>query len=138
MGSRSGQRETGLLTLAKLAEVTGTPPRTIRYYIARRLLPPPLKAGRGAVYSQEHVRGIAAIRAAQARGLTLAEIALAQDKSTGEGHLAEPTAWWHYEIGPDVVVHVRANASPWRLKQIQNALTELRARLCSNAEEEEK
>lgn len=124
------------MTLAKLAKVTATPPRTIRFYIARRLLPPPLRAGRGAVYGQEHVRRITEIRAAQARGLTLAEIARAQAGSGRDGQLTEPSAWWHYEVAPDVVVHVRANAGPWRLKQIRNALAELHARLHSKLEEE--
>jgi DNA-binding transcriptional MerR regulator len=128
--------DAGAMTLAKLAEVTGTPPRTIRFYIARRLLPPPLKAGRGAVYGEEHVRRIAEIKAAQARGLTLSEIARAQAGRDGDGALSEPSAWWHYEVAPDVVVHVRADASPWRLKRIRNALAELHARLHSKPEEE--
>ncbi|MDW8309872.1 MAG: MerR family transcriptional regulator [Verrucomicrobiales bacterium] len=136
MRSRRHNGDEEAMRLAKLAEVTGTPARTIRFYIARRLLPPPLKAGRGAVYGAEHVRRIAEIRAAQARGLTLAEIARNQVGGDGEGQLSESSAWWHYEVAPDVVVQVRAGASPWRLKRIRNALAELRARLHSQPEEE--
>ena len=43
------------MLLAELAEKAGLPGRTIRFYIARGLLPGPLKAGRGAAYGQEHL-----------------------------------------------------------------------------------
>ena len=41
---RSAQR--GSFTLVELAEVSGVPARTIRFYIAKGLLPPPLVGGR--------------------------------------------------------------------------------------------
>ena len=44
------------MSLAELAEQSGVPGRTIRFYIARSLLPGPSQAGRGASYGQEHIR----------------------------------------------------------------------------------
>ena len=119
-------------TLAELAEQSGVPPRTIRFYIARGLLPGPSVAGRGATYGEEHAGRLNEIREEQARGKTLAEIAL-----TGEpkAALAAPEAWWKYELDRDVTVSVRADAAPWRLHQIRSALDELAARLRSGERE---
>lgn len=124
------------LSLGELAEKTRTPPRTIRFYIARGLLPGPNKAGRGASYGAAHARRIGEIREMQSKGLTLAEIA---PQLTGEKPLRlmeSPTAWWSYGIQEDVVVQVRADASPWRLRQIQRALREVAQRLAKPEIEE--
>src|SRR5919199_521942 len=40
--------------IAELARATGVTPRTIRYYVAEGLLPPPEGAGPAAVYSARH------------------------------------------------------------------------------------
>ncbi len=116
--------------MAELSEKTGCPARTIRFYIAKGLLAGPLKAGRGASYGAEHVRRIAEIREWQAKGLTLTEIA---HKLAGEPQplreMEAPTAWWSYQLQPDVIVQVRTDASPWRLRQIQRALKDVVARL---------
>src|SRR5262245_17299404 len=42
-------------TISELAESAGTTPRTVRYYTAEGLLPPPDARGRFAVYSDEHL-----------------------------------------------------------------------------------
>jgi len=62
-------------TLRELAAETGVPERTIRFYISRELLDPPLRAGRGAAYGPGHKARIEEIRKLQAKGLMLAEIA---------------------------------------------------------------
>ncbi|MBP7705692.1 MAG: MerR family transcriptional regulator [Candidatus Aminicenantes bacterium] len=62
-------------TLRELAAETGATERTIRFYISRGILPPPLRAGRGAAYGEEHRARIEDIRRLQAQGLTLAEVA---------------------------------------------------------------
>ncbi|RME92511.1 MAG: MerR family transcriptional regulator [Verrucomicrobia bacterium] len=126
------------MSLAELAEITGCPPRTIRYYIARGLLPPPLKAGPGACYGEEHLRRLKQIRAWQAEGLTLAEIG---HRLTGAETAATPrlerTSWWSWQPADDVVVYVRADVPPWRARRIQRALQELAGRLASTTEPEE-
>ncbi len=111
------------MSLAELAEQAGTTGRTIRFYIARGLLRGPVKAGRGAAYGPEHLERLREIGRLQSQGLTLAEIAR---RLSGErGAAPEPVGWWHYPLAEDVVVMVRADASPWRLKAIREQLGRL-------------
>jgi DNA-binding transcriptional MerR regulator len=63
------------MTLAELADASGIPPRTVRFYIARGLLEGPEVAGRGATYGPGHLERLQKIRRLQQRGLTLAAIA---------------------------------------------------------------
>src|SRR5262249_59748072 len=97
------EKEKGV-SLSELAEETGIPARTIRFYIARGLLRGPLLAGRGASYGDEHRRQLEKIKRLQARGLTLVEIvrSLTQDKA--EISNLKPSAWWNYQIANDIVV----------------------------------
>jgi len=125
----SREDKSGGLTLAELAEKTGCPQRTIRFYIARGLLPPPNKAGRGASYGEEHLRRIGEIRQLQSKGLTLAEISRKLTGETQTKGTIVPTMWWMYQLAPDVILQVRSDASPWRLRTIQRALGELMAAL---------
>lgn len=61
-------------TLRELAAETGVPERTIRFYISRGLVDPPLRGGRGAAYGAGHKARLEEIRKFQAKGLMLAEI----------------------------------------------------------------
>jgi DNA-binding transcriptional MerR regulator len=117
------------LSLAELAEVSGVPARSIRFYIARGLLAGPATAGRGAAYGAEHLERLAAIRRLQGEGRTLAEIARALEGPETEEALVQPDAWWSYAVAPDVNVWVRAGSSPWRLRQIRRAIEHLRTEL---------
>lgn len=76
-------------TLRELAAETGVTERTIRFYISRGLLDPPLRAGRDAAYGPAHKARLEAIRALQSRGMMLAEIAHAlagvEDRRPGAG-----------------------------------------------------
>src|ERR1700680_4880031 len=93
-------------TLAELADESGIPARTIRFYIARGLLDGPVKAGRGAVYTAEHLARIEQIKSLQAEGKMLADIVhvLAGGESAETGPV--PTAWWQHAIHDDVTVWV--------------------------------
>ena len=79
-------------TLKELAAATGVTERTIRFYIAKGLVEPPLRAGRSAAYGEGHRDRILAVRDLQARGLSLAEIGhrLALGGANGEGGDAQP------------------------------------------------
>ncbi len=116
-------------TLTELAEESGISARTIRFYIARGLLDGPVKAGRGAVYTAEHQARLEKIKQLQADGRMLAEIA----HEVGDGAAAEavvsPSPWWQYVIDEDVMVMVRSEASPWRMKQIRAAVDDFASRL---------
>lgn len=116
------------MTLAEIAEASGLPGRTIRFYIARGLLNGPAKSGRGAVYTAGHLERLEEIKRLQASGQTLSDIALTLS-SPEESAAPPPTPWWQHAIADDVVVWVRVNASPWRTKQIRAAVDELARRL---------
>lgn len=60
--------------ITHLVEATGITRRTIRYYVQMELIPPPLGAGRGHYYTNEHLNGLYKIRDLQDRGLTLEQI----------------------------------------------------------------
>ena len=65
----------GSFTLIELAEVSGVPAHTIRFYITRGLLAPPLVGGRAACYGEEHLKELGRIKTLQGQGRTLAQIA---------------------------------------------------------------
>ena len=121
--------ESKRFTLSELAAETGLPERTIRYYIARGVMAGPLRNGRGAVYTKEHLGRLQAVRELQGKGLTLAEIARLAE--TGSVRLPEPQAWWSYPIAPDVTVQVREGTSPWRTKQVAAAIAEFARRVAT-------
>lgn len=115
-------------SLGELADATGIPERTIRFYIARGLVDGPARGGRGAYYTDAHQERIEAIQALQREGMTLVEIGL-KLAGGGQAALPAPAAWWSYPMGGDVIVQVRAALSPWRMQQVQSALAELMRRL---------
>ena len=124
------------MTLAELAEASGLAARTIRFYIARGLLDGPVKAGRGAAYTEEHLARLEKIKKLQAQGRMLSEIGRSlAGGTTPERYAAAPTAWWHHAIADDVVVLTRSDASPWRTRQIREAIDELARSLQSAGDE---
>lgn len=122
------QRDNGM-KLAELAEKTGFSPRTIRLYITQGLLPGPLRRGRGAAYGQEHLERLEKIGELQADGLALKEISRLLDAGPQRPAAPAPVSCWQYQIAEDVQVTIRADVSPWRKRQIDNALTRLAADL---------
>ncbi|MFI6865855.1 MerR family transcriptional regulator [Nocardia sp. NPDC050406] len=70
---------------AQLADLSGVPARTIRYYHSLGVLPKPGRAGKEAVYGDEHLNRLRDIAAMQARGLRLdaiREVFAAESAST--------------------------------------------------------
>ena len=116
-------------TLAELADESGIPARTIRFYIARGLLDGPVKAGRGAAYTAEHFARLEKIKRLQAEGRMLAEIAHDLNDGQRVRSSSPPTPWWQHVIQDDVIVWVRGDVSPWRMKQIRAAVDDLASRL---------
>ncbi len=128
--------ETETMTLVELAERSGVPGRTIRFYVSRGLLPGPVKAGRGATYGEEHLRRLREIAGLQAAGLTLGEIAGRLSGGRNGIERLEPAAWWEYRVAADVSVHVRAGISPWRLRQIRKHVADMVSGLRKQESEE--
>ena len=126
-------------TLRELAAESGVAERTIRFYISKGILDPPLRGGRGAAYGRDHLARLREIRNLQARGLMLADIA-----RLPEPHLAEsaptdtlpaPAAWESYAVADDVIVLVRSESAPWRARRIRSALGEFASRIRKNSPE---
>src|SRR5579885_1891777 len=110
------------MTLSEIAEASSIPARTIRFYIARGLLDGPVKAGRGAEYTAEHVTALERIKRLQQAGHTLSEIVgIVRGSSEDRQPALSPTAWMQYGIADDVIVWVKSGASPWRTRQIRTA-----------------
>lgn len=61
-------------TIGELAQAAEVTPRTIRYYVAEELLPPPEGGGRAAVYSKEHLARLQLIKVLKDEFLPLQEI----------------------------------------------------------------
>lgn len=61
-------------SIGELATVAATTPRTIRFYTAEGLLPPPLTEGRNAIYSDAHRRRLRLIQRLKAAYLPLSAI----------------------------------------------------------------
>jgi len=61
-------------TVGELAAQAGVTSRTVRFYVAQGLLPPPVGAGRAAVYTAEHLIRLKLIRLLKEEFLPLAEI----------------------------------------------------------------
>ncbi len=69
------KRRVGAVRIGELARRAGTSARTLRFYEQAGLLPPPLRTPSGyRDYDDTAVARLAFVRAAQAAGLTLAEI----------------------------------------------------------------
>jgi len=129
-------REDRKWTLLELAEEAGVGARTVRFYISRGLLPGPASAGRGALYAEEHLERLRRIRSMQQRGMMLSEIAL-DLHGASDVRVAAPSSWWQYAVSPDVQVWVRADVSPWRLKQVRKSLAQMSAQLQASQKDEE-
>jgi DNA-binding transcriptional MerR regulator len=119
-------------TLAELADASGIPARTIRFYISRGLLDGPAKAGRGAVYTNAHLERLERIKSLQGEGRLLSEIAPLVEGAAGSRPQYPSSAWWQHAIADDVQIWTRADVSPWRQKQIRDAIDELAARLAKD------
>ena len=117
------------MSLGELAEAAQAPARTIRFYIARGLLDGPVKGGRGAAYTADHLARLDQIRKLQAQGLTLSEIANRLEGGGRKRAAGPASPWWQHEVAEDVMVWTRADLSPWRTKQVRAAIEEFARRL---------
>lgn len=124
-------------SLEELAELSGYSARTIRYYIAEKILPGPVTMGRGAEYSEEHLQRLQKVKELQNKGLSLLgvkhsletgypEPALSVAKTLLKEKLKEsstdPVIWEEVLIGGGVRVSMRVNETPERKEHIRKAL----------------
>jgi DNA-binding transcriptional MerR regulator len=98
------------LTLRELAEEAGVPERTIRFYISRGLVDPPLRGGRGAAYGAKHKDQLEGIRRLQAKGMMLSQIAHAR---AAEGARTEAGTEGENTFRPLVAAETRPGEMVW-------------------------
>jgi MerR family redox-sensitive transcriptional activator SoxR len=84
------------LTIGQLAERSGVPATTIRYYEREGLLPEPDRIGGQRRYEREHEQGLAAITLAKRAGFSLREI---ERFITGFAPTTPPSARWRKMAG---------------------------------------
>jgi DNA-binding transcriptional MerR regulator len=101
----------GKYSIKDLASLGGVSRRTVRYYVQRGLIPPPLGTGRGNHYTQEHLDLLLSVKDAQQVGKSLDQIT---QEIKGEPWSppveetpAEMSSWIRVEINPGVEIHVR-------------------------------
>lgn len=88
------------LTLNELVERSGFAVRTIRFYTGRGMLPPPVRRGRSAYYTADHLARLELVRELQAHGFTLAAI---------ESYLARIPS----DASPETIALHRTLLAPW-------------------------
>ena len=71
-------------TIGELAQAANVTTRTIRYYVAQGLLPPPHSGGRAASYGDEHLRRLELIKLLKQEFLPLNEIRALLDGLDGD------------------------------------------------------
>jgi len=119
------------LSIGELSEAAGVSRRTIRYYVQRGLIPPPMGAGRGHYYTAVHLERLRQIRSLQDDALSLEAIAArldgpAQPDGTAETPAAGPSALWlRLPVAPGLELHLeggRFRISPARLRRLAQAV----------------
>jgi DNA-binding transcriptional MerR regulator len=123
--------------LEELAKAAGTSPRTVRYYVQRGLLPPPVFKGKDSAYGKDHIVRLRAIKklqgdylpldaiAAELEGKSIDEIeaisksaprpAPSSDVTPQEIVIATPLvradSWRRHEIARGLEIHLADDAS---------------------------
>ncbi|OGF64385.1 MAG: hypothetical protein A2Y62_00825 [Candidatus Fischerbacteria bacterium RBG_13_37_8] len=115
-----------------LAKTTGSIRRTIRYYIQRGLLKPPLSGGRGAYYTDEHLEQLKKILQWTEQGVPLIHIkemleGKAIPVSIDREEEVLTTIWEKFNITPGIELLFAQNKLDSReLKQIQDFIINLK------------
>jgi DNA-binding transcriptional MerR regulator len=71
-----------MYNIETLSKLTGLSRRSIRYYIQRELLPPPEGSGRGAYYTDEHLKRLHRIKQWSEQGVPLFQMKAMLKKNT--------------------------------------------------------
>ncbi len=142
----------GQWRLAELASRAGITPRTVRYYVQRGLLPPPVFRGADTAYKEDHLLRLRAIRRLQERFFPLDTIQVELERLTPDGirSLAEGTdvpplsparptttvpestrtttanahSWERWELAPGLELHV-SQAADARSRALADKLRDI-------------
>ena len=116
------KRRVGAVRIGELARRAGTSARTLRFYEQAGLLPAPLRTPSGyRDYDDTAVDRLAFVRAAQAAGLTLAEIrevvAVREAQGPPCAHVVELLDRHAYELDARIAELEATRAEVWRLRE---------------------
>ncbi len=94
-------------TIDDLAELTGYPRRTIRYYVQESLIAPPAGRGRGGFYYDSHLERLRLIKTYQEKGFRISAIAamLKKDEPAAEA-IPSRNVMIRYEVAPGIELNV--------------------------------
>ena len=120
------------LSLDDLASLTGTTPRTIRFYIQQGLVSRPEGAKRGAFYLRRHVEQLLMIRRWTDAGLSLERIrelvdGAPEDPPPAAARPGSVQVWSRVTLADGLEVHLepgRAGLSPEQVRALVRAVTE--------------
>ncbi|RIK36015.1 MAG: MerR family transcriptional regulator [Chloroflexi bacterium] len=94
-------------SLDELAEASGVPRRTIRYYISEGMVSPAFGRGRSAYYTSVHLEELERARALREHGLALAEI---KEQRKPKEQVIVGEHWERFRPHPALEIHLRADA----------------------------
>jgi Ca-activated chloride channel family protein len=118
----------GTYKLDELAKAAGTSARTVRYYVQRGLLPPPVFKGKDSAYAEDHLVRLAAIKKLQGDYLPLDAIAAELEGRSIEEIEAiaksSPRPLPSHDVHPQkiVVAAPLVRAHSWRRHEIARGL----------------
>lgn len=110
------------LSITALETLSGVSARTIRFYIAEKVLHPPVTRGRTAYYDENHLKRLAEIQRLRQAGLALRDI---QQQPVMSQVVARPHELVEYHLSGDVRVQISGRLAPWRKKIVLQALGSL-------------
>jgi DNA-binding transcriptional MerR regulator len=97
--------------IGEFATLTGTTPKTIRFYESIELIPTPSRKGKYRIYDQTYVETVKQIKMAQDFGFKLSEI---------KSHMGETNI--KRGLPPSVII----NAINWKRNQIKSEIDKLK------------
>lgn len=134
------------LNLDELSTLVDTPRRTVRYYIQRGLIDPPLGVGRGSHYDSRHIEQLLEIRKWQNAGVSLERIAELLSANAEDAPPPRPrqagdvAVWSHITVAEGVEVLIdpqRAGLSPDQVRSLAAGVTAVYQEVVSSHETKE-
>lgn len=118
------------INIGQLAELSGVSRRTIRFYVQNGLLQPPLGAGRGHYYTDEHLRDLLRIKTLKENNLSLEEVAgrLHGQNDSDPAVYSLPTTWVRLEICSGIELNIQGGmypVTPARVRKLQKFIHQL-------------
>lgn len=98
-------------SLQEIAESSGIPSRTIRYYIEKGLIPHAKGNGRSAYYTPEHLQALERVAQLRSTGMSLDEIRDTLRSIGQQGRQRRRQHWERITLHDGLEIHVRSDAA---------------------------